>query len=417
MYSALLIINDEGKCLISKKYREVNTNTISKKFYKKIIKEEEYNPVISIDNNDILYVKCSNFFIALITNNNSNVQMGFEYLYKLIQIFKSYFINLIDESITDNFVIIYELLDETMDFGYPQITDGSTLKKFIHVEHYKTEIFENNYSYSNKLENKDNQITKNITALINWRNEKIFYKENRIRFDVIEYLSVTLNKDGKLLNYSIKGNIVVDCFLSGIPTLKMKIKNFDIEKNLIKSDKCITKLEKNKIYFIPYDKKFSLLEYNVVLDKFKEPFLIHTILVYSQNKIKYIINILANFSRKKYANHIIFKVPIPNESCNINYIEFNGEKVERENDVLKFYYEKITGEKKRIIEFEVNILSTEKVNIETRDIEIIFELKGLNFSEIEVEHLKLINEDYKFRSEIKYLILSSKYYSRINNKK
>jgi hypothetical protein len=31
----------------------------------------------------------------------------------------------------DNFVIIYELLDEMMDFGYPQATNTKTLQTYI----------------------------------------------------------------------------------------------------------------------------------------------------------------------------------------------------------------------------------------------------------------------------------------------
>ena len=34
-----------------------------------------------------------------------------------------------EESIKDNFVIIYELLDEMMDFGYPQITESKMLQE------------------------------------------------------------------------------------------------------------------------------------------------------------------------------------------------------------------------------------------------------------------------------------------------
>jgi len=38
-----------------------------------------------------------------------------------MQVFTEYFKELEEESIRDNFVIIYELLDELMDFGYPQV--------------------------------------------------------------------------------------------------------------------------------------------------------------------------------------------------------------------------------------------------------------------------------------------------------
>lgn len=42
-----------------------------------------------------------------------------------------YFKELEEESIRDNFVIIYELLDEIMDFGYPQTTDSKILQEYV----------------------------------------------------------------------------------------------------------------------------------------------------------------------------------------------------------------------------------------------------------------------------------------------
>ncbi len=42
---------------------------------------------------------------------------------------KEYFKELEEESIRDNFVIVYELFDELMDFGYPQTTDYGVLQE------------------------------------------------------------------------------------------------------------------------------------------------------------------------------------------------------------------------------------------------------------------------------------------------
>ena len=46
-----------------------------------------------------------------------------------MQVFREYFSELEEESIRDNFVLLYELLDELMDFGYPQTTEGKILKE------------------------------------------------------------------------------------------------------------------------------------------------------------------------------------------------------------------------------------------------------------------------------------------------
>lgn len=46
--------------------------------------------------------------------------------------FTEYFKELEEESIRDNFVIIYELLDEMMDFGYPQTTESKILQEYVY---------------------------------------------------------------------------------------------------------------------------------------------------------------------------------------------------------------------------------------------------------------------------------------------
>jgi AP-1 complex subunit mu len=51
------------------------------------------------------------------------------YLYFFFQVFKDYFGELEEESIRDNFVVVYELLDETMDFGYPQTCESKILRE------------------------------------------------------------------------------------------------------------------------------------------------------------------------------------------------------------------------------------------------------------------------------------------------
>ena len=48
--------------------------------------------------------------------------------------FSEYFKELEEESIRDNFVIIYELMDELMDFGYPQTTDSKILQEWVSSE-------------------------------------------------------------------------------------------------------------------------------------------------------------------------------------------------------------------------------------------------------------------------------------------
>jgi hypothetical protein len=60
---------------------------------------------------------------------------------QLVDLFRSYFEGALNEnSVKRNFVLIYELLDETMDFGFPQLTEPAALKSFIMQKGVRSEV-------------------------------------------------------------------------------------------------------------------------------------------------------------------------------------------------------------------------------------------------------------------------------------
>ena len=71
------------------------------------------------------------FFATQVTKQNVNAGMVFEFLLKMCEVKQAYFGKISEENVKNNFVLIYELLDELLDFGYPQNTDTGILKTFI----------------------------------------------------------------------------------------------------------------------------------------------------------------------------------------------------------------------------------------------------------------------------------------------
>jgi len=65
---------------------------------------------------------------------NINAMIIFVFLRALVNVLCEYFNVLEEESVRDNFVITYELLDEMMDNGYPQASESRVLKEFIKSE-------------------------------------------------------------------------------------------------------------------------------------------------------------------------------------------------------------------------------------------------------------------------------------------
>ena len=63
-----------------------------------------------------------------------NAAMLMQFLYSLVTLCKAYFTpngEFTEEQVRKNFALIYELLDEVMDFGLPQILDPDLLKMYI----------------------------------------------------------------------------------------------------------------------------------------------------------------------------------------------------------------------------------------------------------------------------------------------
>jgi len=69
--------------------------------------------------------------VLALSKNNTNAAEIILFLHRLTQVLIEYFKELEEESIRDNFVVIYELLDEVMDFGYPQTTESKILQEYV----------------------------------------------------------------------------------------------------------------------------------------------------------------------------------------------------------------------------------------------------------------------------------------------
>jgi AP-1 complex subunit mu len=92
------------------------------------------------------------------------------------QVFKEYFKELEEESVRDNFVIIYELLDEMMDFGYPQTTESKILQEYITQESHKLE--------------EEVRPPQALTNAVSWRSEGIKHRKNEVFLDVMESVNL-----------------------------------------------------------------------------------------------------------------------------------------------------------------------------------------------------------------------------------
>uniref|UniRef100_A0A8C2XIP7 AP-1 complex subunit mu-2 n=1 Tax=Cyclopterus lumpus TaxID=8103 RepID=A0A8C2XIP7_CYCLU len=222
-------------------------------------------PVLSRGNVHFMWIKHSNLYLVSTTNKNSNASLVYSFLYKLVEVFTEYFKELEEESIQDNFVVVYELLDELMDFGFPQTTDSKILQEYITQEGAKLEVGKS-------------KVPTTVTNAVSWRSEGIKYKKNEVFIDVIESINVLVNANGSVMSSDIVGSIKLKTMLSGMPELRLGLNDRvlfaltgrDKGKTVVMEDvkfhQCVrlSRFDIDRtISFIPPDGESELMSYRI----------------------------------------------------------------------------------------------------------------------------------------------------------
>ncbi len=230
---------------------------------------------------------------------------------------EDYFKIVEEESIKNNFVIIYELLDECIDNGIIQTVDPLVQKEYIKTS-YK-ELIKPLNKLSKAYESPE------IGKIITWRAEGIKYKTNEIFIDVIEKLNLILSSNGVVTKSEIIGTVEVNSKLSGMPIVEVclsqnstsfnKISTIDkLSFDDVKFHKCVDLCDydnKKTIKFTPPDGKFDLMTY-IISTPLKPIFtLIVDRNLIKDTRLEQTIIVASNFKANSQALNIEIKIPVP----------------------------------------------------------------------------------------------------------
>ena len=144
-----------------------------------------------MDGINYFYTKKFGIFFVATTKHNVSPSYVLDILYRMMKVFRDFCGVLNEESIRKNFVLIYEIIDEIIDYGHPQLMTTENIKQFVINEpimiqtkqaqsNFKPSIFSSNTVASTAIQRPLSQITdkKNM--------------KNEIFVDIFEKLSVSL---------------------------------------------------------------------------------------------------------------------------------------------------------------------------------------------------------------------------------
>ncbi|KAI0633968.1 clathrin adaptor mu subunit [Trametes polyzona] len=320
MASLIAILDLKGKPLIQRSYRDDVPASYIERFLSIVLDLEEegqqVTPCFTREGVNYMHIRHSNLYLLALSKRNSNAAEIILFLHRLVQVLIEYFKELEEESIRDNFVIIYELMDEMMDFGYPQTTESKILQEYITQESYKLEV----------------QVRPPIavTNAVSWRSEGIRYRKNEVFLDVIESVNLLVNANGNVVRSEILGAIKMKCYLSGMPELRLGLNDkvmFEstgrnargkaIEMEDVKFHQCVrlSRFENDRtISFIPPDGEFELMSYRLSTPVKPLIWVEAAVEHHKGSRIEYMVKCKAQFKRRSTANNVEIYVPVPDDA-------------------------------------------------------------------------------------------------------
>lgn len=319
-------------------------------------------------------------------------------------------------------MIIYELLDEMMDNGYPQTTDGKILQEYIKSDYHKL----------SEKEKKSVDVPDNIGEVDNWRKRGIKYKKNQMYLDVIETLNMTVSSSGQVIKSEVIGRVAANSNLSGMPVVSLGLNDkvlFEqtgrstlntVELEDIKFHNCVklAKFEADRsVSFVPPDGEFDLMSYRVNMSVKPLFYLDIQHKHIGSTKLEIAITIKALFKNKTSATDVEVHVPIPTDAFNPDFSAAAGVvSYYPDNDSIIWQIPNFVGEQDLRMKTRMQlptIVSPDRDVYKNKPISLTFEIPYFTVSGINVRYVKVTDESgYEAVPWVRYMTQSGEYFIR-----
>lgn len=457
MISAIYLINTKGDIVLYRKYRDDVARNAAENFRLQVIRDKNNDVApITIHNKCFFFhIRVEDIYLVVATRQNVHAVMCFNFLYSLVDVFKSYFNDKFSEKVVlNNFVLIYELLDEVMDYGYPQITNDDMLQLYILSEKLKKKKKGSTTSASD--------VTIQATGAVSWRAEGVRYKKNEIYIDVIEQVNLLVAQNGRHIRADVSGQVVCKALLSGMPDCQLGLNDriamdaetsrkgkpagsslsrsglkdtaagaTQIEMDDLVFHQCVklNKFETDRsISFCPPDGEFELMRYRIA-DRIIIPFkVICNVLEESRAHLRMEVYVKSLVEPRLFAINVQIYIPVPQNAASATFVidpkakNMQGHKVRFKpaERFIVWKMKKFQGKSEISLGCNVAlVVSTRREKVWSKPpIKMSFQVPMFMSSGIHVRYLKILEKsDYQSTKWIRYLTKTGAYEHRMTDER
>ncbi|KAL0949818.1 hypothetical protein HGRIS_009853 [Hohenbuehelia grisea] len=210
------------------------------------------------------HIPCGDIRILCPVSGDVDPLFAFAFIQTFVDILQEYFGTVSAATLKDNFDVVYQLLEETLDSGgHPLTTSCNALRDIVLPPSLLSKLLSVAGANINSTINSSSGGGGPFASPIPWRRAGVRYASNEIYFDMVEEIKAVVNKSGTPLSCNVWGKIESNSKLSGTPDCLLTFTNAHVLTDCA-FHPCV-RLQRwtrdKSLSFVPPDGKFTLLEY------------------------------------------------------------------------------------------------------------------------------------------------------------
>ncbi|KAJ1398956.1 clathrin assembly complex, medium subunit, partial [Ochromonadaceae sp. CCMP2298] len=250
--------------LIEKHWRGVTSRSVCEHFWNEVNKydsKDEMPPIVAAGKHYLISILREDIFMIATTASETQPLLIIELLHRIFEIFDEYLGGVDEATIKDNFSLVYQLLEEMMDFGYPLTMEPNALKAMIKPPTVISRLA----STLGGSTNVSDVLPDGTISNMPWRKTGVQYSQNEIYLDIIEEIDAIVDRHGQVITSEVNGVIAANAKLSGVPDLTLSFSDPGVIDDC-SFHPCVrySRFERDKVVsFVPPDGVFELMRYRV----------------------------------------------------------------------------------------------------------------------------------------------------------
>lgn len=405
MIRSLFILTEKGDIIIEKHWRGFLNRSIIDQFVNEINKydsPQDIPPIIATSKFYLVHFYAGDLFFVCPVQGDVPPLLITDFLVRLVEIFKEYFGTISETEMKNNFVTVYQLLDEVMDSGVPFTTELNILKEMVPPPSLLS------WPKEKKLE-----LPEELASNVPWRHS-MKYTTNEIFFDIVEEIDSVVDINGLVITSSIFGSVNVQCKLSGMPDLTLHWSNprlFDdasfhpcVRYHRYEMDRVVS--------FIPPDGNFCLMKYRIY-QPIQPPIYCKPSITFHETGARLNVMVGPKNCGDKIVEDVLITIPFPKTVATVNLEALIGStNWDDQTKLFKWFIPKIPKDKTPMLEGSVSLVPGAHPPECNPTVRVGFTVPMFCASGIKVESLALHNESYKPYKGVKFITRSGKFQVR-----